>query len=245
MRKPRQYSTTGFYHIVIRGNNKQNIFFNKEDRFFFLHLLRKYSKKYCINIHAYCLMENHVHLEIEDYYHHLSIFMQCLSSTYARYFNKKYDRIGHLFQERFASEIILKKDYFLAVLRYILQNPLKAGISIPSKYEWSSYKSYAKKNNLIQNKLIIEYFISLDKFYSWINEYTDDIFLDERLRPSEKENNYLAKIKSLLKTDNPIISSTLPKNELYNKLRKLRNAGIPIKAIERITGISRYFIIRA
>ena len=66
MRKRRQYSATGLYHVVIRGVNKQNIFFDDEDRNFFISLLKRYSLKFNIKIHAYCLMDNHVHLQFED-----------------------------------------------------------------------------------------------------------------------------------------------------------------------------------
>lgn len=242
MRKRRVYSKTGIYHVVIRGVNKQNIFFEKEDKLKFLQLLKKYSRKNQIKICAYCLMDNHVHLLIEDPNTNISIFMQSVCSLYARIFNKKYDRIGHLFQERFASEVVEDDEYFLTVYRYVLQNPEAAGVCKTENYFWSNFRLLEKKNNFIDNTRILDSFNSIEALYEFLGIKTESLCLEIELRPSEKENSYISKVKQILKSDSPIIKPDLPKKELMSTLRKLKESGLSVRTISRVTGIGKYQI---
>ncbi len=244
MRKPRKYAKSGLYHIVIRGVNKQNIFYDDEDKKKFLSLLKKYSIKYNIKIHAYCLMENHVHLLLEDCQKNLSLFMQTLSSVYAKLFNKKYDRIGHLFQERFASEVIENTQYYKTVFRYIIQNPEKAGIANKKEFLWSSYNFYKKESIIICRERVIDFFGSIKEIYDFIDKRNNDFCLEIELRPSEKEADYLNKIKSLLNSQNPIISPDLSRKEIENQIKKLKKARIPTRIIARITELPTGIINR-
>lgn len=245
MRKPRKYSESGVYHVVIRGVNKQNIFYDDADRNIFISLLKRYSKKLKVRIIAYCLMDNHVHLEFYDEEKNISLFMQCLCSLYARFFNRKYDRIGHLFADRYLSEVIKDKKYLLAVFRYILQNPYKAGICNICDYKWSSYKCYRYNLSFIDKRMILENFNSIDNLYEFINTYTCQDFMEIEMRPSERERNYIDKIMKLLKSDSPIINPDLPIDDLNLKLRKLKIAKLSIRTISRITGISKYLVQKA
>lgn len=127
-REVRKYSESGYYHVMIRGVNKQIIFESDTDKTFFIDSLMIAKAKYEIKVIAYCLMENHVHLLIKDNIGDLSKFMQSLNTRYAIYFNLKYCRMGPLFQDRFKSEIINDDRRLLAAYRYILNNPYKAGI---------------------------------------------------------------------------------------------------------------------
>lgn len=242
MRSRRIKSQTGFYHICIRGVNRQDIFFDDNDRNQFLILLKKYSKKYNISIHSYSLLNNHVHLEIEDKEDCLSIFMQCLCSVYARYFNFKYDRVGHLFQERFASQIIKNEEQFLTVLRYILQNSYKAGISKNYDYRWSSYSDYKRKEALVLTATVVNHFKTLPDLYRFINERNFDECIDISLQRVEREDYYIEKIKRLLKLKTPYLKPGLPKKVLLAQLKILKDNKIPISAISRITGLSRYIV---
>lgn len=242
MRRARLRAKSGYYHIVIRGVNKQNIFFSTEDKEFFKKLLKKYGRRFKMIFHTYVLMDNHVHLLIEDPLNLLSEFIQIVASVYARYFNKKYDRIGHLYQDRFASEVIERNGYLVVVFRYILLNPQKAGICKANKYRWSSYNAYKKKDPLISTEKILSIFGSVENIYKYLEEKNDDECLDISLRPSEKEFAIVNKIKKLLKTENPIINPELSKKEISAKINLLRKNGISIRAISRITGISRGFI---
>lgn len=241
MRKNRLYSETGFYHVVIRGVNKQNIFYDSEDRMLFLSLLKRYEKKYAIRVHAFCLMDNHVHLEIEDSTHSLSVFMQGVCSVYARLFNRKYDRIGHLFQDRFASEVIKNESEFMAVFRYIMQNPMKAGLGDPLNYAWSSIH-FEKFSEYIYKDLILEKLQSRKQLADFILRTNNQLFLEIELRPSERVDQNIGLVKRILHTDNPIIKPDLPRQIISEKIRKLKKAGLSVRNIARITGIPRYIV---
>ena len=113
---------------MTRGNNKQIIFKDEEDRYKYLSCITDALKKHKVKVICYCLMSNHTHLVIYDKDNQLSLFMLVLNSKYAAYFNKKYDRVGYLFQDRFRSECINDESQLLAAYRYVLNNPYKVGI---------------------------------------------------------------------------------------------------------------------
>ena len=152
-RKSREKSATGVYHVMMRGTNKQDIFEVTEDYLRFISILR--SMVYPVddsrrplpprcNIYAYCLMTNHVHLLIRESAEALASVIHRIATAYAHYYNNKYFRCGHLFQDRFKSEPVNDQGYFFTLLRYIHQNPMAAGLSKGiDDYEWSSWKEYA------------------------------------------------------------------------------------------------------
>ncbi|MBM3244368.1 MAG: transposase [Candidatus Omnitrophica bacterium] len=131
------------YHLITRGNQKQKVFHCSEDYLMYLMLLKKFKRKYKFLIYAYCLMPNHAHLlgEIKDILC-LSSFMHDLNRTYTLYFNRKYEKVGHLWQGRFKSKIICKDRYLLDCLTYIEMNPVRSNlITNAADYPWSSYKA--------------------------------------------------------------------------------------------------------
>ena len=130
---------------MIRGVNKQNIFLEDKDRQMFKRILFYYKRKLNCKIYAYCLMDNHVHLLFSDKEYVISDFMRNIGSVYAGEFNKKYKRVGHLFQDRFKSICVYDDVYLLRLIRYIHRNPERAGISKTEYYKWSSYKEYIGK----------------------------------------------------------------------------------------------------
>lgn len=245
MRSARKISKSGYYHLVIRGVNKQNIFYEDADRIYFKFLMKKIGKKYKMRYHAYALMDNHVHLLVEDSDKKLSKFMQDLCSIYARYFNKKYDRIGHLYQDRFASEIIENNRYLVVVCRYILLNPEKAGMCKASLYKWSSYHSYKSPKRSLCRKMIPGLIGSLQEFYKYISEENNDECLEIGLRPSEKMERNIEIVKKILGRENPIIDPSMPKNRIIELIRKIKESGLSINNISRITGIGRYLVQQA
>jgi len=154
-RQARIMSESGMYHIILRGINKQDIFFDNQDRYKFMNELIETKEKYDYELITYCLMPNHVHFEIVDKNNELSKIMQSLMVSYSSYFNKKYDRVGHLFQNRYFSKPIETDKYLLKLHRYIHQNPVKAAVCTdPSQYKYSSLHNYFD-NDLI-NKSISE-----------------------------------------------------------------------------------------
>ncbi|MFA6317692.1 MAG: transposase [Elusimicrobiota bacterium] len=134
-----------FHHVTSRGNGRRDIFLDDEDRHQFLNLLGKTSAKHRLTIHAYALMPNHYHLLPHTLDENLSPSIQWLNSVYGQWFNRRHDRAGHLFQGRFHSTLVAGDRHFLAVSRYIHQNPCKAGLaSAPKDYEWTSCRAFIK-----------------------------------------------------------------------------------------------------
>lgn len=130
------------YHIIQRGNQKQNIFLEEADFKKYLEILLHYKRKYNFKIYAYCLMLNHIHLIVEvKKVSDLPKIMQGISLTYTIWFNKKYNKVGHLWQGRFKNMVIQKDAYLIDCINYIEYNPVRANIvSSPVDYMWSGWK---------------------------------------------------------------------------------------------------------
>ena len=141
--RPREISSLGIYHVIFRGVAKQIIFEYDDDYGKFLTVLRKYQPICGYKIIAYCLMSNHVHLLIKPGEIPLDRIFQRIIPSFVYWYNKKYIRVGSLFQARFRSTPINNLSQFFTVIRYIHQNPIKAAIcDHPSQYRYSSYKKY-------------------------------------------------------------------------------------------------------
>ena len=242
-------SITGTYHVMIRGVNKRNIFIDDEDREKILQLISYYKNKYDIKIYAYCLMDNHVHLLLKDKVN-IDRYMQCIQTVYALYFNKKYKRIGHLFQDRFKSIPIENKKYLLECVRYIHQNPVKANIATINKYKWSSYNEYIKKEKIVETKIVLELFgknkkNAIDSYITYMNiiNYKSElknIIIEDKLDDIEAinfiEKLYCVKM-SEIKNYNRI-----DRNEILGKIKALNI--LSSRQISRITEIDRNIIRR-
>lgn len=130
------------YHIVNRGNQKQNIFLEDNDYIKFLEILKHYKRKCRFRLYGYCLMPNHIHMILwpKDPAG-LAKFMQGILQTYSICFSKKYKKPGRIWQGRFKSMIVEKDNYFLDCIYYVEMNPVRAGlVSSPAQYRWSSYR---------------------------------------------------------------------------------------------------------
>lgn len=132
------------YHITARGNARQDVFLGDDDRESFLELLSRVCDRYQWFCHAYCLMTNHYHLLIETQNSTLSKGMKHLNGTYTQAFNRRHQRIGHVFQGRFKSILVDKDSYLLELSRYIVLNPVRAGMVRSARdWRWSSYRATA------------------------------------------------------------------------------------------------------
>ncbi len=148
-RKPRIHLPGGFYHVMLRGNGGQDIFFNAEDRNHFYLLMQQGISRYGHRIHGFCCMTNHVHLLIQVADEPLSKIMQNLSFRYTRWINKHQKRMGHLFQGRFKAILIDADEHLLELIRYIHLNPVRAGlVKQVDDYAWSSHHAYRGKETL-------------------------------------------------------------------------------------------------
>ncbi len=150
------------YHITVRGNEKKDIYFCDADRRLFLRILDRTIHTHHWICHAYCLMGNHYHLLIETPDGNLSEGMRQLNGTYAQKINERYRRVGHLFQGRFKAFLIENIFYLVTVARYIVLNPVRAGIvKEPAAYDWSSFRQTAglarKRNFLTISDILIRF----------------------------------------------------------------------------------------
>ncbi|KJS82225.1 MAG: hypothetical protein JM58_15355 [Peptococcaceae bacterium BICA1-8] len=186
-RERRQISQTGFYHVMMRGNEKREIFKDDWDREKLLGIIREKKKEEVFDLYAYCLMDNHVHLLIRT--ENIAVVMKRINTSYACFFNKKYNRVGHLFQDRFKSETIDDEKHLLAVVRYIHNNPHQAGMVRDSlEYPWSSYIDYVggrgnRRNDMVDTLEILSLFAqeenkAIEYFMEFSNKENDDEFID-------------------------------------------------------------------
>ena len=158
-RSPRIQFENAFYHITSRGIEARKIFIDDKDKLKFIQYLKDDIKKFDILLYAYVLMDNHYHLLIETKKPNLSRFMQHLHTSYTVYFNLRHGRVGHLFQGRYKSIIVEKESYLLELVRYIVLNPVRAGmLKNPFKYRWSSLSSYLSGEDFVYTDWIEDYF---------------------------------------------------------------------------------------
>lgn len=160
-RKNRKWFQGAIYHIMARGNYRQNIFKDDEDFKVFLLLMQDAKTKYGFKLHAYCLMTNHYHLLLETEQTEIWKIMKRINQIYAAYYNEKYRLTGHLFQGRYKSCLVENDSYFLQTSRYIHLNPVKAKM-VPraEAYPWSSYSTLIgmKQEMIVEVKRTYAYF---------------------------------------------------------------------------------------
>jgi len=242
-RKPRKLSSSGIYHVMLRGINKQSIFADDDDNQKFLFLLKDIKKLSSFELYGYCLMSNHVHLLIKENNEAVGQIIKRIASRYVFWFNKKYSRCGHLFQERYKSEPVENDQSFIYVLRYIHQNPLKANIckSI-NDYKWCSYHEYITHKNIVNIELALS-LITSSEFIKFMNESCDGIFLDDNSpRKNLSDNNVIEIIEKQLKTKVFMIQNE-SKDEIKRLCKKiLKIDGITTRQLARITGVSTSII---
>jgi REP element-mobilizing transposase RayT len=139
-RAPRIEVENGIYHVVARGNECKAIYRDAADRERFLEILRLTAERYCWLALAYCLMSNHYHLLVETPKANLAKGMRQLNGVYAQSFNRRHGRNGHLFQGRYGARLLQADEHLLGVVRYIVRNPLRAGLCAGlDDWPWSSH----------------------------------------------------------------------------------------------------------
>lgn len=158
-RTARLFIENACYHIVARGNQKQTVFWDYEDFKYCLRLIHKYKVKCGCLIYGYCLMSNHIHLILESPFGReaMSSFMHGLNQTYAMKFNGKYNKVGHLWQNRYKNFAVLKDPYLINLISYIELNPVRANVAPrPEDYLWSSYRARVLgEKNIILDSLYV------------------------------------------------------------------------------------------
>lgn len=254
-RMARQKSSTRVYHVILRGNAKQDIFLDKQDYCKFYKEICNTKEKYSYELYAYCLMTNHVHFILYDEKENFSKALQSLTVSYSSYWNKKYERVGHLFQNRFLSKNVETAEYLKNLCRYIHQNPNKSKIAKMEEYPWSSYQEYVKKAKIIDKKQIlllfnnceqeaIQNFIQFHK--TNIDQDNWDDFMEYEIVKKLDDEQAMLYLKELLELENlqELGNYSVKKRKAY--LRKIKcKQGISNAQIARLTGLSAKIIERA
>ncbi len=237
-RTAREKSETGIYHVMLRGIDKRNIFLKDSDYEKFIEYIKKVKEKTEFMVYAYCLMTNHVHMLLKTETVEIGDIIRRITVGYAQYHNIKNGRTGHLFQNRFKSEPVNTDEYFLVVLRYIHQNPIKAGmVEKIEDYKWSSYNAYITKDPLINSTFALDYFKNIQGFTNYMLEETEDICLEynPKKRYTDEE---LEKAVSLL-VDIPKLN-TLDVKQRDNILKNIKETtGASNRQLSRILKIGR------
>jgi len=142
-RRPRVHLPGGVYHVMLRGNGGQEIFFTEEDYAYLYGLLEEGTERFGYRIHAFCCMPNHLHLAVQVGEEPLAKPMQNLAFRYTRRINREHERVGHLFQGRYKAVLVDHDSYLLELVRYLHLNPVRAHlVDVAEAYPWSSHRAY-------------------------------------------------------------------------------------------------------
>ncbi|WP_342433073.1 transposase [Neobacillus sp. FSL H8-0543] len=197
-RKHRAWFPGAKYHITSRGNNRSPLFYDDEDRIQYLRFLKETMNRYPFSLQSFCLMSNHTHLQLETSETSPSKIMSNLNTKFAKYFNKKYNQTGHVFEKRYGDELLDSLDYEFDVSKYIHLNPLKAGlVDRLEDYPWSSYHAYVngEVHEFIDTKHLLSYFPDppSTKYEAYVKSSHVDLFLSNKgkviILPRKREEN--------------------------------------------------------
>lgn len=256
-RESRKLSSTGIYHIMLRGNERKDLFKDRADRRKFLESLGIKQDELKFSVYAYCLMKNHVHLLLNTEDADLASIMKGIAVRYASFFNWKYDRVGHVFQDRFKSEPVEDDRYLLAAVRYIHNNPVQAGLTAnPDEYEWSSYHQYLGSvgKPWLNTSFVLSLFsedknAAMYEFQTFSMESQQITFLDcedkKEIRTLQEGKTYL---EEYIKRETPTIEISLIKEDklLRNQvIRHLRTeTSLSQRIIAQLLGVSKAVVER-
>lgn len=242
-RPVRKESVSGYVHAIVRGIGRQLLFEEAQDYQYFIWLLKKYCNETGVTVCAYCLMDNHVHLLLFDKMNGFSLLMKKLGISYSAYFNRKYDRTGHLFQDRYKSEPIENESYLLSAFRYILKNPEKAGVCSAFDYPWSSCSLYGNSSSFVDTTILQGLLGDFEHYREFITCGENEPGFEGD--PAETRRMQAEKILlDTLGTTNGLLLQSIDYKKRDAAVIKLHKAGLSIRAIERLTGISKGIIER-
>jgi putative transposase len=249
-RHAREKCESGIYHIMIRGINRYDIFHDEEDYQRFLETILKIKGSDNFDVYAYCLMSNHVHLMLHEKKDEISKTMKQIGISYAWWYNWKYGRVGHLFQDRFKSESIKDDSHLLSVVRYIHSNPVKAGLVKEAEgYNRSSCRTYygAKEypigltdKNFILGLLSSNKTSAINILKKFTKEDNHDKFLDYEIKTRKSDEELRAEISGILDGESIAVLQTMDKckrNETLSKVKEIQ--GATQRQIARVTGINQ------
>ena len=249
-RKPRSMILSEINHIMLRGIGHMDLFFANVDYIRFINTIKRFYKESDISVLAYCLMSNHVHLLIQASPHNIPLFFKKIEVSYASYFNGVYEHVGHLFQNRYISEPITDESYFLNALKYILLNPEAAGISKWQDYSWSSARCYLSLQDDNLTDTSFAYGIlggpkGVDDYVK-VTGTSNDFALAEPIygRKMLTDSNAVREFQKISGLHSPTDLQGMDKAPRNRIIRELKNKGLSIRQIERLTGLNRNVIQR-
>ena len=253
-RHARMLSKTQTYHVMLRGNNRQDVFIDDEDKARIIATISDKKREDRFIVYAYCVMDNHLHLVLKEGKDVLAQILKRIGTSYAYYFNRKYKRVGHVFQDRYRSESVEDDAYLLGVIRYVHLNPEKAGIGSTESYPWSSYNEYfIESPKLIAADEVLSIFSkdrkkAIGDFKKFHQEESEGLFLDlnEKKRITEDNvglfiDDYLRKHK-LGMNELKMRQNKAYRNELIRLLRK--ESDLSLRRIADVLGINREILRR-
>jgi REP element-mobilizing transposase RayT len=230
---------------MLRGVNKQQIFFDDEDYQKYIETLFYYKQISGFILYAYCLMGNHIHLLLKVGEEPLKTVFRRIGDSFVYWYNAKYQRTGHLFQDRFRSEPVNTQESFLKVLRYILQNPVAAGLSISVEgYPYSSGQEYIfLKEGITDIRPVLE-IMNINALEEFLNQNNEDHYMDIETSLRMKHTDAMAK-ELILKefgTYSPQVGKPKERRQLNASIKKIIYSGVSIRQLSRLTGISKKLI---
>ena len=247
-RTSRRRSESDIYHVMIRGINQVQLFYDDEDRGAFLDRLERYKRECGFALYAWCLMGNHVHLLLKVDFGALSAVMKRLQLSYSSYYDRKYDRSGYLFQDRFRSKPVDGDAYFLAALRYIHRNPLEAGGKVD---DWTSYNEYVQAPSIADTDFAL--MMLADGESPAVGAFRELVEGDREpglscgFEGSRRRSDAEAKeaICRLAGVDHCQQLCDMERESQRYVLGRLRASGLSIRQIARLTGLNRNTVERA
>ena len=246
-REARKISRSNIYHVILRGINRQDIFEDDGDRHYFMTVLQHYKGISDFRLHAFCLMTNHVHLLMEPKGEPLGQVFRRVGVRYVSWYNRKYERTGHLFQDRFRSETVESDAYYRSVLRYILQNPMKAGMErSPGNWRWSSYLAYQKgTGSITDTQYALNVFGGRDALLDFVQQGNDDLVMDEDRYDWRVRDDRAKQIMERLTECSTVAEfQELEKRQRKEYVKELYQRGIAPGQIVRLTGVPRASVYR-
>lgn len=237
-------SESGIYHVMLRGINKQPILSDDIDKLDFLNCVKKVKSVCKFEIYAYCVMSNHIHLLIkENDEFRIDNIIKRIAVSFAYRYNLNHGRTGHLFQDRFRSEPVDSERYFLTVLRYIHQNPVKANLCTKlDEYPWHSFGAYNGVEDNITDTYYALDIVSHSELIDFMSEINEERCLDDepaRIKGNKEIKKIYEQITGGL-TEQEF--NDLPQTAQRHVIEKCKQAGISDVKISELTGKTRYFI---
>ena len=243
-RAARLKSNTHIYHVIVRGNNRQAIFQDERDYHYYFKCLFGAKNNHSLDFYAYCLMPNHVHLLVYDPADRLSDAMRQISTKYVYYYNHKYGRVGYLFQDRFKSFPVETETYALTLVRYINQNPIRAGLERTlGAYPYNSYADILSGiGSLVNPNFAKSFFASSEQLFEYFSTIVPKMTPQGARISDAAASELMAKY---CKCKSPSDFAQMDSSEQIRIIQIMLRLQIPASQIVRITGVSKYLVRKA